>query len=413
MGQLFKLAWRSIWRQKRRTAITVASIAFGLFFIISMAGLQEGALRDAINKGARLQAGHITIEHQDYRTEPSIDLFVRNAEGLAADVGGLQQTDAVKLVIAGEGVARSGAGAFGIAIAGVSPDVERAESLIAEEIIAGDYLEVSDESKVVIGAILAERLKLKPGKKLVIAANDINGQLVERLYRVKGVFRTGTDEIDGALIQMGISAARELFNMPDSSATQVGVVLHDLDRLSSFLPIVERALANREKLSAHSWQTIMPGLSGFIALKRAGYYVMGGILIVLVLFTILNTLLMSVTERKKEFATVLALGGKARDLRLQIFFEAVIIGAIGVAVGAGFGALFTGYFSTHVIDLTAYAGGGEDIAVSGVPVALEIYTLFSEQLLATLSIFVFIATMVLSLVPISRVTRLSLANLLR
>jgi len=412
MFQTLKLAWRSIWRQKRRTALTLVSISMGLFLIIFMSSVQEYSLQDAINTGARLQAGHITIEHADYRLSPQIALFVKNAGTLADDLRGRSETDAVKLLIAGEGVARSGAGAFGIAISGVVPGIEAASSPLAQDMVEGAYLEKDDKSKVVIGALLAERLNLALGKKLVIATNDINGDLVERLYRVKGIFKTGTDEIDGALVQMRIGSARTLFNLPEGSATQLGVVLKDLQRLSSFLPIVERALKDRTNLAAHAWQTIMPGLNGFVAIKRAGTVVMELVLMALVFFTILNTLLMSVAERKKEFATILALGAKPRDLRLQVFLESALMGGIGVLLGAGLGAMLTYYFSIYGIDLTDFLAT-PGVAVSGVQVELVLHTLFSERLMLTFSLLVLGATLLLSLVPISRMGRTPMADLLR
>jgi ABC-type lipoprotein release transport system permease subunit len=412
MTQLMKLAWRSIWRQKRRTIITASSIAFGLFFIILMTSLEEGIMHQAIDKGVRLQAGHITIEHEDYRLAPAVDLVVPNAERLADQFGQLAQVDSTKLLISGEGVARSGAGAFGIGIIGVIPEVETKNSPIVEDIREGTYLENADEARVVIGSVLAERLKLKPGKKLVIATNNANGDLVERLYRVKGIFQTGNDVVDGALVHMEIGSARSLFDLPQGSATQVGVILKDVGRLSDLLPIVEQALSGNDLLSAHPWQTIMPGLNGYITVERAGYLVMEGILAALVMFTILNTLLMSVTERKKEFATILALGGKGRDLRAQIFFEAALLGLIGVTLGTVLGGYFAYHFSVVGIDLAALSPG-EDISIAGVPIDMMVHTLYSPRLLSTMALAVLGGTLLLSLIPISRVTRLSLSNLLR
>lgn len=412
MGMQLRLAWRSIWRQRRRTFITLISIAFGLFFMIALTTFEEGVIRSVINNGAELQAGHITIEHADYRLAPAVDLVVPDAERLAEKLAALDQVRTTKLVVTGEGVARSGAGAFGIAIAGVIPEVEKESSPIAEKIVEGTYLDDGDKKRIVIGQVLAERLNLKPGKKLVIATNDVDGELVERLYRVKGIFKTGTDEVDGALVHMQLAAARELFNLPENSVTQIGLVLNNLDRMSAFLPQVEEVLTARQSLSAHPWQTIMPGLAGYVTVERSGYLIMEGFLLALVLFTILNTLLMSVTERKKEFATILALGGRGNGLRLQVFFEAMFIALLGVVIGTLLGGYLAYYYANEGLDIASFVPD-ENISIAGVGVDTVIYPLFSIRLLSMLGGVIFLATLILSLIPISRVTRLSIANLLR
>jgi len=412
MGMQLRLAWRSIWRQRRRTFITLTSIAFGLFFMIALTTFEEGVIRSVINNGAELQAGHITIEHADYRLAPAVDLVVPDAERLAEKLAALEQVRTTKLVVTGEGVARSGAGAFGIAITGVIPEVEKESSPIAEKIVEGTYLDDGDKKRIVIGQVLAERLNLKPGKKLVIATNDVDGELVERLYRVKGIFKTGTDEVDGALVHMQLAAARELFNLPENSVTQIGLVLNNLDRMSAFLPQVEEVLTARQSLSAHPWQTIMPGLAGYVTVERSGYLIMEGFLLALVLFTILNTLLMSVTERKKEFATILALGGRGNGLRLQVFFEAMFIALLGVVIGTLLGGYLAYYYANEGLDIASFVPD-ENISIAGVGVDTVIYPLFSIRLLSMLGGVIFLATLILSLIPISRVTRLSIANLLR
>ena len=412
MGMQLRLAWRSIWRQRRRTFITLTSIAFGLFFMIALTTFEEGVIRSVINNGAELQAGHITIEHADYRLAPAVDLVVPDAERLAEKLAALKQVRTTKLVVTGEGVARSGAGAFGIAITGVIPEVEKESSPIAEKIVEGTYLDDGDKKRIVIGQVLAERLNLKPGKKLVIATNDVDGELVERLYRVKGIFKTGTDEVDGALVHMQLAAARELFNLPENSVTQIGLVLNNLDRMSAFLPQVEEVLTARQSLSAHPWQTIMPGLAGYVTVERSGYLIMEGFLLALVLFTILNTLLMSVTERKKEFATILALGGRGNGLRLQVFFEAMFIALLGVVLGTLLGGYLAYYYANAGLDIASFVPD-ENISIAGVGVDTVIYPLFSIRLLSMLGGVIFLATLILSLIPISRVTRLSIANLLR
>ena len=188
-----RLAWRSLWRNKRRTIITVVSIGMGLAFAIFFIAFGDGVYLELIDTGVKMQAGHITLEHPEYRDAPAIDLFLADPAEIRGEIEKFEQVKTTKLLIVGQGVARTGFGTVGVGIMGVEPSIEIHTSPLVGSIIEGRYLEDDDGAMVVVGSELAQRLHLKVGKKLVITTNDAVGALTEQLCRVVGIFETGTE----------------------------------------------------------------------------------------------------------------------------------------------------------------------------------------------------------------------------
>ncbi len=407
---ILRLAWRSLWRNKRRTVITVCSIALGLTFAIFFIALAEGAYEQMIEQMVRIQSGHITLEHPEYRQAPSVDLWITVPPQLRSEVEKWPDVEETKLVILGQGIVKSGAGNMAAAIMGVEPSVEKASSPVARNLITGKYLEASDKSQVVVGSEMAERLKLAVGKKLVIATNDVTGTLVEELCRVKGIFRTGSEEIDAYFIQMPIDFARRLFHLPREGATQMGVILKDPGAQKRIMKRIKDRLDDRP-ISVLSWQEVMPDVATYIKMDKGSNLIFQAILIFLILFTIFNTLSMSVLERQREFAMLLAVGTTARRLRLQVFAETVFLGVIGCVAGLFFGGLAVVYGHVYGINLSAIMG--ESVNISGFALSSRMYTKLSFGIFFGSAVTVLTATLLLGLIPVRRATRISIVDTLR
>lgn len=404
------MAWRSIWRHRRRTIITVSSIGFGLACAIFLIALADGVYDQMINDAVRMQAGHITLENPGYRDAPSVDLFITNLFPLRKEIEKLPGVERTKLLISGQGVARSGAGAVGVSVMGVEPSVEKITSPLAKNIIAGDYLAEKDGSRVVIGSKLARRLKLKKGKKLVITTNDVSGKLVEELYRVRGIFETGSEEIDGYFIQMPLKAARNLYGLPPNAAIQLGVVLRNPEKQKEILQEV-RKLAINKPIKGYPWQEIIPELATYVRIDRGSNLIFQGILLFLILFTIFNTILMSVLEREREFAVLLALGTKPAELKSQVLVESAFIGLIGCFIGLLFGGSIAYAIQILGWDISSFLKEG--VTVSGFAFSTEMHAKVTASLLSWLGLIVFLATLLLSLIPMRRATRVRIADVLR
>jgi ABC-type lipoprotein release transport system permease subunit len=443
--QLIKLAWRSIWRNRRRTIITIVSMVLGLVIAFFFIAFGEGVYSGMTDNAVRMLGGHVTLENPDYQEAPAVDLTISGLDEIRRRIEELPEVERTKILVLGQGVAKSGGGAVGVAVVGVEPSAELGSSPMHQKIIAGDYLADTDKRKVIIGNQLAKQLKLgkkkdairlaekvRPwieyskipfenmveearmrlavGKKMVIATTNINGDMVEELLRVKGIFCVGAAEIDGYMIQVPVDTARRIFGMQAGEATQLGVVVRDPDTQDQVLAKV-RQMASREKVSVLPWDEVMPDLAAYIEVDGGSNFVFQGILIFLIMFVIFNTLLMSVLERRREFAVLLALGTPAGKLRLQIIVETVFIALIGCILGllGGWGVTYP--LTKSGIDISAMYEEG--VSISGYAVDPVVYPWMGWELFAWLGGLVFAATMILSLYPMRKATQIEVADLLR
>ena len=411
---LIRLSWRSIWRNWRRTLITVSAISGGLALALFAVAFAYGSHAQVVDEAVRVQAGHLTLEHEDYREAAAIDLSVKLSAALREKIQGVAGVASTKTLLQGQGVAKSGSGVVGVAVMGVEPQSERLSSPVAKSLIEGEYLEASDRRKVLVGSKLAHRLKLKVGKKLVLSSNNVDGDVVEELYRVKGIFELRSPEMDGHLVQIPVKAAQRFYGLSADEFTQVGVIVEDLgerDRILQEVRVLVKGESEEKVPVVLPWEVVLADLASFIRIDRASNWVINLILIFLSLFTIWNTILMSVLERTREFAMMLALGTSPALVRAQILVESFFIGAGSVMVGLGAGGACAFWVKVHGIDMSELIQ--EDFTISGFSFDPVIYAKPELNMFLWLGALVFVATIVISFFSSLRVQKISISNVLR
>jgi len=441
---LLKLAWRSLWRNRRRTIITITAITLALTMAIFFIAFAEGVYAKMIDDAVRMQAGHLTVEHPEYRAAPAIDLTVEASAGLRRRIEALPGVEATKALVVGQGVARAGQGTSGVAVLGVEPEAERRSSPLARKLVAGSYFDRSDAAEVVLGLELARRLGLgsrrqaqkivdfwwpslsgfrrqradwvedlrpylAPGRKLVIASNNADGELVEELARVRGVFSTGAVEVDGYLVQLPIDFARRLYGLAPGAANQLGVILGRADDLERIRLRVQKMVGRTSRV--WTWKQVLPDLAAYIEVDGGSNMIFQGILFVLVLFVIFNTILMSVLERRREWAVLLAIGTTPGRLRGQIALESALLGLLGCLFGEALGGWLAHLLELHGLDLRTFYPNG--LSVSGIAMDPIIHADLTWQLLVVCGLVVFLSTMLVSLYPMGQLRRIRLADVLR
>lgn len=411
---LVKVSWRSIWRNWGRTLITVSAISGGLALSLFALTFQNGMHDQVITDAVKIQSGHITLEHSKYRDAPAVDLWVRASNALRNEINSTPGVVSNKAVVQGQGVAKSGSGAVGVAVMGVEASKEDGVSPISLNLLEGEYLKDSDKRKVVVGVKLAEQLKLKVGKKLVLSSNDATGELVEELFRVKGIFEMHSPEMDGHLIQLPIAAAQKFYNLSSQEYTQVGVVVEERRNQAHILETVEALVAKEAPQSSTvvlPWESVLADLAALLEVDRAGNWFMLLVLVFLSLFTIWNTILMSVLERTREFAMMLALGTSPGLIRAQVLMESLIIGLVSVALGLGLGGAMTWLGMQKGLDLSEMLEEGTTL--SGFTIDPICYPKAEAEMFWVLGAVVLVAVLLISLLSSLRLGRISVANVLR
>ena len=352
--RMFKLALRNLLRNKRRTVLTVAAVGFGLSLMIWTVNFQKGGYNTMIRTGISSTAGHVVVQAVGYQAEKEVTMLVQDASGVAS----LLQSEFPGSVITPRinmgGLVMSTSTGVGAALTGMDSAAEQQVQDLHEKIVEGLWLE-EDDREIVIGRAMADALDVELGDKLVFMGQNGSDEVQSRMFRVKGIYSTGVAQMDGRLAFVHLGAAQELMGGGDVAHM---VALH-LDEPKESFEAAERAdaLLGRGDLEVLNWKEALPELAGMIQMDRSSGDVMMMIIGLIVAFGVLNTLLMNVLERTREFGVMLSLGMKPRQVAGLVLTEGMVLGGIGAITGIALGLLFSCHAVYVGIDYGAFTGG--------------------------------------------------------
>jgi ABC-type lipoprotein release transport system permease subunit len=362
------MAWRNLWRNRRRTIITVSSLAFGVMTAVVFTGLTDRSLGDAIDLAARMANGHVTVQARDYRDSPSLERSIDGSAALRARLA--SDGDVVKVVprISGQMVAATASDSFGAAFVALDPRLEDADSFAPLGMIVEGKL-FSDAQGIVLGKTLAHNLGASIGRKVVYTLTDKHGEIVSGLARVSGILATGSPNADAALCLLPLDGVRALIGYGPDEATQLAVYLRD-QRVAA---ATARRLGARVPagVAALDWAEVNPDLAGFVTVKVIGSEVIEIFVVVLIAAGIFNTLFVSVMERLREFGILLAIGFSPGRLFRLVIWESLWLALVGLAVGIVVTAPLYHYLHVHGIDMSARVGNNK-IEIAGATMAMVV-----------------------------------------
>jgi ABC-type lipoprotein release transport system permease subunit len=352
MCDLFALAWKNLWRNRRRTLITLAALSLSLMLVQAFHNLSFGVYAGMIDSGVRAGSGHIAVYRGDYATSRDEKLFFPAGE-LPMAVAALPEVLAALPRVYLPGLAQSSRESRGILLTGVDPAPERAVNPFLRGLDDDQMLRSADDRDALVGERLLRELKLEPGNKFVVTVQSRSGELVSELFRVRGVVKTGIREIDRSLIMVDRRRAAAIGGIPDE-IHELAVVLRQARDERSAYPAIVSLVAGRPGLQAIGWEEAMPNLANAIRLDYASQKFIFVVILLIVTIGVVNTLLMSVMERIREFGVILAVGATPGRLRRMILAEALVLGLASLALGSVLGSLVTWYLVAIGIDLRAF-----------------------------------------------------------
>lgn len=369
---MFRMAWRNLWRNGRRTVLTLVSISFGLLLAILMTALQDRNWADMIDLAARLGGGHVTVQNPELIDAPTLDKTVTGTDAIAALARAEPEVTRVVVRIVGQTLLSTASNSRGAAFMGIDPTTEDSTTLAVMTAFAeGEMFPSAEGNGVVLGDRLAENLGLTLGKKLVYNLTDKNGEIVAGLARVSGIVHTGAPGVDGGLALLPLNTLRAALGFAPDEAIQVAVFIDDQRKSDEVAARLDAELPGGAV--AVPWHENQPELAGFIAMKVGGANFMKILIAVLIAAGIFNTLFVSVTERMREFGIMLAIGYAPRDLHFMVMAESLWMGVAGLLAGALLTAGPYAWLSSHGIDMSAMVGdGGSEIAGVAVPSVMKV-----------------------------------------
>lgn len=413
------LALRNLRRQVRRTLLTATAIILGAGMLVFSNAIGDGTHEQWIDDGVRTGSGHATIEHPAFRMSRKLE------DRLAADVRAVAEAalatpdladrvTGVSAQLTISGMASSAAGARPAQILAVDPQAEVDFTNLDDQVIEGRYLQSDDRLAAFVGVGLVETLDLRLGSRLVLTAQDTNKEIVGQLVRVVGVFRNGAPPVDNTVVHIPLAIAGEWLGSGDD-VSKIAVMVEDSTEVSSLVRRLRQALADpvdAGRVTVLGWREAMPALASLVAVDQFGSYVIFAILFVIIGFGIVNTVLMSVLHRHREFGVLQALGLTPRQTGAVVLLEGLLLTTVSTLVGVGLGTWLTWYFLGDGFDMAVIAGDSlaNNMDMGSVVIDPIIIPMFSvARTLQTLG-WIMLIGILASIYPAIRAARIDVAE---
>ncbi|HAQ76241.1 MULTISPECIES: ABC transporter permease [Hyphomonas] len=380
---MLTLAWRNLWRRRRRTLFSIVAIAITAAVVVFLPSLQAGSYSSMVRTYIGFTDGYAQVQHKDYLSTPAMRDSFQVTEALRTALKDLPPDVSVGQRGVAYVLLSSDTRSIGAQILGVEPEAEPSISTIPSNIVQGDYLSKNDQ--VVLGEVLARNLQVGIGDSITLLGVGHDASLAADVLTVAGVFRTGITDIDRTLAEIPLKRFDATFAMDGErhsivlNGGDMAALRHEVRGL--------RPLVEEEGLALRDWTELQPSLDAAIRLDATSAVLIYAVLIVVVVISLLNTLLISVLERTREFGMMLALGVKPGLLGRIVWVEIGLLSLLGVLAGMLGGVILTFWLGRQGIEFESAQAVFEQYGMSG--------TLYPE--LTSLTLFAGPAVIVLAL----------------
>ena len=372
MTLYLRLAWRNIWRHKRRTINILLAMSLSLGMMMWYDGLIDGFNNAIYGNAIRVLGGNIQIHAGGYREKVDSNPLIPLTNDAAVVEAALAHSDVISATrrIQTGGLLSNREGAFGVSIIGIDPDAEAAPikegndagkplSLIAQNIKEGEWLTADGGDVILIGRGMADVMDVKVGDRITMVGSDIHKQNRQRTMTVIGIYDIGIPSLEQQTAYIPLAEAQALFGL-DGQSTEIQVNIKRLGEEEKVVSALAPALPGYE---VESWNKNYPELELAINSKGAAMTIFGIIIISIAAIGILNLLLMAVYERTREIGLLGALGLKPRQIATLFVLEGALIGLVGAAAGIVVGLIINGISAKIGMDMSAYSDITEYMAL--------------------------------------------------
>jgi len=405
-----KMAWRNIWRHPRRAILTMAAIAFATLLLIFMLSWQFGSYDTMINAAVKVHTGHLQVQAEGYNEQRAMRLVVPDPAAVSRILDETPGVASYAARASAFSLVSSKERTYGVAVMGIDPEREAEVTTLKQLIRQGSYLSERDADHALVGELLAKNLRVGVGDELVLLGQGRDGSIAATVVRVKGIFSYGQDEFDRNVIYLPLPYFQEVYSMR-GAVHEVAVLCISREAV----PRIKQAVATginkidtKSTLVVLDWMELMPGLIQSIQIDLVSGLIMYVILIIVVAFSILNTFLMVIFERTREFGVFMAMGTTPGRLTRLLLLESTTLTMLGTVIGIIAGSLVTWYFQIHGIIIS---GTSEMMRQYGLPE--RIYPQLSALSIAVGAGLVLVITLVAALYPALKVRRLQPVEAMR
>lgn len=401
---IIRLARRSIFRNTRRTLLTVLLIACGLAALLFADSLIRGSLQTMIKVCTETFLGDGQIHKPGFREANDIDIYIDDTQTLFNLLDTTEGIEAYSPRILSGSMFSSSENVSAGMIVGVNPDQEAQVSKLKRSMQQGEYLS-GKASQIIIGNELADLLEITLGDRLVVTVSQAHGgDLSQELFRVSGIFHFGDRTMDTNMAFINLTQGQALLNI--HGVHEVALKLQSLDLVDHQSHLLWQSL-NTSNWETLTWKDLIPQLSSILAMVDYSTWIIASIMFILVSLGLINTMFMSIFERQNEFGILLAIGTRPRQLFWQIIQEGGFIGLISVATGAALGGLAIWWGATQGLNYM------EGLEMAGTTFNEPMYAIVDIATFIELCIAIFIITLIACIYPAIHAARLTPAHAMR
>jgi ABC-type lipoprotein release transport system permease subunit len=353
-----RLGWRNLWRNSRRSLITIGGLALAFAFLIALVGFGRGLSIQMLRNGTELMAGHIQVHDRGYLPDRPLYRTIGGPDG--ADwrslIERLRRNPKVRAVaprIYGAALLSTGNKSSGAQLVGVEPASERALSRV---VTARTAASMSASGSIVVGELLAADLGARIGDEVAVVTQAADGTLGNALFRIAGTLRTGLPEFDRSLAVMRLDDAAQLLALSPERIHEIAVRIDNPMEAPAFARRLTSGMQLPPGAEAQSWRELLPQLGGYVEQVNA---VNRFIVVLVVLFAsmgVLNTMMMATFERVREFGVLNAVGMGPASIVGSVLVESFLLASLGLAGGLGLGWLMMQYLMTRGVNLEWWTG---------------------------------------------------------
>lgn len=398
------VALRNLIGHFRRTLLTISAIAAGLSALIFLWGFNDGLHRNILSNFQDAIIGSLQIHQQGFFEHPRLALYIKSPERVVQVIEGAGVSSWSRRLET-FALATSEKTTEGVMLIGMEPKREAVVTRIKERIGKGRFLQSDDEYSVILGATTAKNLQVKLGDPVVMVGYDRYGALGAEEFTLVGIITSGEMGLDRGMALTSIGALQQMLDMPDGIT---GIALKtDKEKLTKLSDSLSLKLAD-DNLEVMTWSDMFPVVQEWITLHNGFLYLFVGIVLFIVLAGELNTLLLSMLERTREFGIFMAIGTTRRQIGLMLLLEAVLLGVVGAVLGILFGIAIILVTGRTGIDLSYLLGSTSRFYVDPI-----IYPKLNLDHIGITIASVLLASFLAGLYPAWRATRLQPVEAIR
>lgn len=400
-----KLAWRNLWRNRRRTLIAISSIVFSVLLASWMRSMQEGSYDSMIENSVKFYSGYLQVQDTAYWNERTLDNSFEATEKLKEQISRIPDVTLVVNRLESFALAANHLKSKPAMVMGIEPEAEDQITRISQKVKKGRFLKTGDKGAI-LGEGLAKYLGLDVGDTLVMISQGYHGISASGLFEIVGLLSHPNQEFNNRLVYLDIETARDFYSAKGLSTSLVVMarnhyeVKHIKKEIEKILPANNRVM---------TWTEMQPDLEQIIESDRGSGMIMLGILYMIIGFGMFSVVLMMVKERAREFGVVHAVGMQKSKLSVVVFFETIFIGLIACTVGVIISYLFCLYFFYNPIEMKG------EMAEMYAQYGMDPYLFFSlkASLFYSQMILVFFISVFISIFPMWNIHRLKITKAMR